>query len=101
MIKRLRVFSQDSLNSPKRILAFCSMVVLFTFVLDGTLYRLWSLHKEKERLDMQIAKHELAAGDLDKKIRLAKSLDFIEHEARDRFDFVEDDELVFVFSDEE
>jgi cell division protein FtsB len=75
-------------------------VVFFALILDGSLFQYWTLVGEHQRLEQGIRSHEKMTQELNAKIKQAKSLEFIEHQARDRLDLVDSDELVFVFSDD-
>jgi hypothetical protein len=77
-------------------LAFASAGIM----LDGTLYRLWALNNEKNNLEVKIRDANISLGKLQKQVRMAHDPKFIEREARDRFDLVNKDDVVFVFADE-
>lgn len=69
--------------------------------MDGSLFRLWSLHRDATSLQTKIATVQAQNADLRKRLLRAKDPAFLEREARDRFDLVSEGDLVFVFSDEE
>lgn len=74
---------------------------MLNLVLDGSLLRLWSLHRDHDSIQEKI--QVLQSKTTEMKARLAKAKDpaFLEREARDRFDLVSEGDLVFVFSEEE
>jgi len=76
-------------------------LIVLNLVMDGSLFRLWSLHRDHENFQTNIAALEQQNSKLN--IQLAKAHDpaFLEREARDRFDLVSEGDLVFVFSEEE
>ena len=88
-------------QQPMRVLFISSTLVFIGLIFDGSLIRLWRLHKDSQVLEsrMQILQSETKS--LEKKITLAKDPQFIELEARERFDLANEGDLVFVFSDEE
>lgn len=89
------------LHTPTKVVWICLGLIMLNLVIDGSLYRLWSLHKDYDTIQSNIAKLETQNAKL--KVQLAKAKDpaFLEREARDRFDLVSEGDLVFVFSEEE
>ncbi len=69
--------------------------------MDGSLFRLWSLHRDSEVIGQSIKSLTQQNQDLKKRLLRAKDPAFLEREARDRFDLVSEGDLVFVFSEEE
>lgn len=88
------------LMSPRNVLILCFIFALIGTLLDGTLYRLWELNSEKKIMQHKIAETQISIEKLQKQIRMANDPKFIEREAMDRFDLVNKDDIVFVFSDE-
>lgn len=89
----------DFLNRPFRVLLACLLLVFIGLVLDGTLLRLWGLHRDSQDLEQRMSKIEEMTDQLNFKIKLAQDPSFIELQARDRFELVEEGDLIFVFSD--
>jgi cell division protein FtsB len=100
MVRKLLSSAMSLLNSPIRALTLCAFLGLLTLVLDGTLLRLWSLHRDYRRIQENIGTIQKDTRVLDYQIKKAKELEFVERQARDRFDMVGEDDLVFVFSNE-
>ncbi|MCB0411262.1 MAG: septum formation initiator family protein [Bdellovibrionales bacterium] len=94
-------YFRETLNSPVRVLGFCSLILLTNLVLDGSLYNLWSLHSDQKQLHLKGERLSNELGQLEMKIQRASDPAFMEREARDRFDLVSEGDLVFVFSDED
>ena len=91
----------DLLQAPQKVIWICLGLVALNVVLDGSLFRLWSLHRDQVSIEQNIANLEQQNLDLKKRLLRAKDPAFLEREARDRFDLVSEGDLVFVFSDEE
>lgn len=91
----------DLLQAPQKVIWICLGLVALNVVLDGSLFRLWSLHRDQVAIEQNIANLEQQNQDLKKRLLRAKDPAFLEREARDRFDLVSEGDLVFVFSDEE
>jgi len=89
------------LMSPRKILLLCLLFALAGILVDGTLYQMWELGVEKKNMQQKILNTEISIKKLQKQIRMAHDPRFIEREARDRFDLVNKDDIVFVFSDDQ
>lgn len=89
------------LMSPKKVLLTCFLFALVGILIDGTLYQMWELNLEKKNTRDKIQETELSIKKLQKQIRMAHDPRFIEREARDRFDLVNKNDVVFVFSDDQ
>ncbi len=74
---------------------------MLNLVLDGSLFRLWSLHRDYDGLQSEIQAVKKQNDKLKGQLQKAKDPAFLEREARDRFDLVSEGDLVFVFSEEE
>ncbi len=90
----------ELLNSPKMILIICLIFAVSGTLLDGTLYRIWELKSEESKIEARLIDTKTSLMRLKKQIKMANDPTFIEREAKDRFDLVEEDDLIFVFSDE-
>src|SRR5258705_9278996 len=105
MVRRLLVgFFQslnDLLHTPQKVIWICLGLVVLNLIIDGSLFRLWTLHRDYKSIQQNIVQLEQQNTKL--KVQLAKAKDpaFLEREARDRFDLVSEGDLVFVFSEEE
>lgn len=93
-------FVTSLLNQPMKVLWICLAVAFINLVVDGSLLQLWSLHRNSTRLAEQSKQLQTEATLLETKIEKASDPDFMERQARDRFDLVNEGDLVFVFSEE-
>lgn len=89
------------IHRPWTVLWSCLGVVFFSVVIDGTLVRLWMLHRDVEQLAQSSSQLIQENKNLDHRIQLTKDPKFMEREARDRFDLVSEGDLVFIFAEEE
>ncbi len=94
-------FISDLLQKPLRVLSICLFLLFIGLFLDGSLFRLWSLHRDSGDLVKKISALEEKSKLTRMKIKNAKDPQFIEIQARDRFDLAGEGDLIFVFSDEE
>ena len=74
---------------------------MINLVIDGSLFRLFGLYRDQERLKQNIELLKSRSTELRSKLQKAREPAFLEKEARDRFDLVSEGDLVFVFTDEQ
>lgn len=89
------------LQAPLKVVWICLGLVILNLVIDGSLFRLYSLHRDFDRLEDNRQTLEQQNHKLKMQLQKAKDPAFLEREARDRFDLVSEGDLVFVFSEEE
>ncbi|MCB0348569.1 MAG: septum formation initiator family protein [Bdellovibrionales bacterium] len=89
------------ISSPKKMLVFCLALIFFALIIDGTLFRLWKLHHDFNVLTTNLEEEKERLKILEVQVQRAKDPVFIKHQARDRFDLVEEDEMVFFFTKSE
>ncbi|MCC7402819.1 MAG: septum formation initiator family protein [Bdellovibrionales bacterium] len=100
-IARLFKWIQEQLNHPLRILWFCAGLAFLNLFVDGSLLKLWNLHQDYRETQSKTTELETLNAEMDEKLRRASDPLFIEREARDRFDLVNEGDLVFVFADDD
>jgi cell division protein FtsB len=83
------------------MMAFCLLLIFFALIIDGTLFRLWKLHRDYDVLTSKLEEEKDRLKILEVQVLKAKDPLFIKHQARDRFDLVEEDEMVFFFTKDE
>lgn len=88
------------LNQPLKILIFCICFATVSLLFNGTFLQLYRLHRDKDVLIEQIRSTKLQIVDLDQQLKMAKDPVFIERQALDNYDLVDEHDLVFVFSEE-
>jgi hypothetical protein len=87
------------LNNPLRVLIYCCVFAGASLLFSGNLIRLYRLDRDTVLLNEQILKAKQDIAMLDKQMRIAKDPAFIGRQAMDLYDFAEEDDLVFVFSE--
>ena len=91
----------DLLQAPQKVVLICLTLVALNLVVDGSLFRWWSLNRDYKSIQSNIQTLEQQNAKLKTQLQKAKDPAFLEREARDRFDLVSEGDLVFVFSEEE
>jgi cell division protein FtsB len=89
------------LQAPQKVMIICLGLLVLNGVIDGSLFRLWSLHRGDAEIRQKIEVLKVKNEDMKMRLKKAKDPAFLEREARDRFDLVNEGDLVFVFSEEE
>lgn len=89
------------LLSPQKVLWICAALLVLGLVFDGTLFRLWKLHRDLNQIQSDVVSLETRNRQLKSQLVKARDPQFMEREARDRFDLVSEGDLVFVFADDE
>lgn len=87
------------LNSPFKVLFFCMVFALLSLLLNGNFIRLYKLDRDTQLLSTQIEQVQVSIARLDSQLTQAKDPAFIERQALNLYDFAEEDDLVFVFSE--
>ncbi len=98
-MKNIVLWIEETLNRPAKVIIFSLVFVIGSLVFEGSLWRLYILQKEKQKLskNIQIEKNKIAL--ILKEIKRAKDPSFLEHQARERLELLEEDDLLFIFSD--
>lgn len=89
---------REFLEHPFKVGIAAVAIAFASLLTEGSLFNLWNLSVEKQRL---VEKHQIVTKKnkelTDKILKAKNSSDFIGHEARERLDLVSEDELVFIF----
>lgn len=89
------------LNHPLKVLFLSAAVSLGIMLYDGSFWNLWSLNRNQKEMTKRIAATSEEYKALEFKVEAARSKPFIEKQATDQLGLVREDDLIFVFSDEE
>lgn len=93
-------FFESLLHQPVKVIWLCLIFAFVNLIADGTLLQLWSLNRNIQRLQTETVQVREKLVDVRQSIVQASDPDFIEHQARERFDLVNEGDLVFVFSED-
>ncbi len=90
------------LDHPVKIAMIAIIIGFAGLLTQGTLLDLWTLQAEKHRLEAKYTEIMKSNTGLEFRIEEAKNSDkFIGHQAREKLDLVREDELVFIFENDE
>ncbi len=88
------------LQQPFKVFQICLLFAFGSLIANGTFLQLYRLHRDQGLLHEQIRATRLQILDLDKQLKMAKDPVFIERQALDNYDLVEENDLMFVFSEQ-
>lgn len=88
------------LHNPVRVLWLCLAFIAVSLLLNGSMLRIYGLKRDHARLIQQTDQVNAQIIDLERQLKQAHDPSYIERQALDRYDLVEANDLVFVFSDE-
>ncbi len=89
------------LFKPVKVFILCLVIGIFSLVANGTFFQLYKLNRDNETLNHQISEAKQQIQEIDRNIKLSKDPVFMEKQAFDSLDFATEDDLIFVFSDED
>lgn len=92
-------FIRNTLNHPARVALFCGLFFVASVVLNGSIFRVWSLNRDLVQLQKMSVETNAGIRQIEVQLRQAKDPVYIERQARDKLDMVNEDDLVFVFSE--
>ena len=99
-MKQLGHFLHRQLLNPLRIFICCAAFAAVSLLFNGGLMNLYTLRRDHRHLIDQRIEVKAQILDLDRHLKQAKDPAFMEHQALDRYDLVEENDLIFVFADE-
>lgn len=88
------------LERPFRVIIFCFCLLMIGLVFDGSLWRLYHIHQNKKLLEARISEENNKIDMIRLQLAQLKNPAFIEKQARERLEFLEKGDLLFVFSED-
>lgn len=89
------------LHTPMKVFWGCFTFVAVSLLLNGSLLRLYGLHRDELRLKVQTQQVNASIIDLDRQLTQARDPAYLERQAMDRYDLADENDLVFVFSEDQ
>ena len=99
LLHSISQWSVETIQTPKRVLLICALAVASGLVFDGTLIKIWRLQRHIQSFQTQTSQYEEKIEVVREQIQRSNDPEFLERQARDRFDLVNEGDLVFVFSE--
>lgn len=98
-IYRIGIKFRNFLNHPLKVLVFCFFIFVISLFINGSVWRVLGLYRDRAVIHQQIQDMTKQASILDVQIKQAKDPAFIERQARDKLDLVDQNDLIFIFSE--
>ena len=88
---------QEFFYRPLYVFILCCLFLLINLVFDGTLFQVFRLNRDLRVLKNRIIHLERKNHFVKEKIRKSSDPGVIEQEARERLDFANENDLIFIF----
>lgn len=88
---------RNQLDTPFKVLLFCIFLFTMTLLSNGLWWKLWAMNRDQQNLIAQMEETRESMQELDQKLKMTQDLGFIERQAKERLDLVDENDLVFVF----
>ncbi len=92
-----RYFIEKLLMSPQIVLIVCSIWMIFHLIVDGTAVKIWKLSQKEAYLTHKIDHLKEKSLNISLEIQKNYMPTHLERIAREHFDMVEDQDLIFLF----
>ena len=99
MFSRLQRLIFEIIHQPSKVFFFGALLTGVLLLSNGSLWRFWSLQSNQQEMVDRMVELEKKSKSLEFQIHQAKKLTYIEREATDKFDYVREGDLIFVFSE--
>ena len=96
-MKKTKNFILKALYKPSFAFLLCFLFLLINLVLDGTLFRVFRLNRDLRVVQNRIEHIEKKNLDIENKIKKVSDPDFVEKELRQRLDYTNEGDLIFIF----
>lgn len=88
------------IEKPLSVTLLCIVFLLMGSVFDGTLWRLYALRENNKQILSKLKEENDKIDKIEHQLRQLKNPAYIEKQARDRLEFLEKEDLLFVFSED-
>ena len=96
-MKKIQKLFIRILYKPYLVFLLCLAFLSVNLVFNGALFRVFRLSQDLKIVENRIQRAQNQIKQLEKKIKQSQDPDFIEKELRDRLDYTEKDDLIFLF----
>ena len=100
-VKKAIYFVNELLNKPSWVLVICISAVLVQMMFGGAFLRMLHLYNSQRALENRITDIQVKNSLVEEKLKkLQSDPRFLEREVRSRFNLVGEEDIIFIFSDE-
>ena len=95
-----KTWVQKFSHQPLWTLIACLILLCAHLILDGTVLSLWQLYHNRQALENRIADLTHKNGQVERRLKKLSERPFLEKEVKDRFNMVGEEDIIFIFSEE-
>lgn len=88
------------LHHPFKVLIICVSFAAVSLLFNGGIFQLYRLHRDQATVASQIQAAKMHVLELNQQLKMAKDPIYIERQALENYDLIDERDLVFVFSEE-
>ena len=92
-------FIKTILSSTKYTALLCAIFLIFALFIKGSFFQFFKMKKYKAKITQEIKAVQVNSADLKLKLEKVNDPKFIEKQIKEKFDFVKEGDLVFIFSE--
>jgi len=96
-MKKIKEIITKLLYRPYFTFLLCLLFLAINLILDGTLFRVFRLNRDLRIVKNRIEHIQQKNQKIKNKIKKFSDPDFLKTEARERLDYVGDEDLIFIF----
>lgn len=99
-MKRIKNLIVKILYRPYFTFLLCLLFLFINLIADGTLFRVFRLSRDLKVVQNRIDHIDKKNQEIENKIQKASDPDFVEKEIRERLDYTNEGDLIFIFPEE-
>jgi len=85
--------------NPRKMFLICILGLTLSLIYSGSVSQLVGLYQAKNKIESKIVEVKKSTQKVMSELKDTESLDYFERQAIERFDYVKEGDLIFVFSD--
>ena len=94
-------FISKIFSSTRLTLFLCAVFLFFALFIKGSFFDLFKMKQYQTKIHQEIKAVQVKSQELKTKLEKVNDPKFIEKQIKERFDFVKEGDLVFIFSESE
>lgn len=91
---------ETTLHRPQKVFFICLIFVVTSLITEGSIWRLYHLQKDQQKMIVKIQEEKSKILKIRQDIKRMRDPSYLEHQARERLELLEKDDLLFIFSEE-
>ena len=100
MKKNFLILAKKFFNRPLWVLLLSCALVGAHLIFDGSFLQMWRLYNSRQALEYRIKDLQTKNGLVEERLKKLSDSDFLEKEVRNRFNLAGEEDLIFIFSND-